>query len=85
MNVLKYKWSDRDQLSNLMLLTAAENGAGGKKDILPESWFANKSDEYLNLHLIPKDRDLWKVENYEAFMEARRQMILEKFDYLLSK
>jgi Uncharacterized conserved protein len=83
LNVMKYKWQDRDQIGNLMLLTAAENGGGGKTDILPEQWFADKSDEYLEKHLIPKDKNLWKLENFEAFIEARNRMILEKFDYLI--
>jgi hypothetical protein len=85
MNVMKYPWQERDQIGNLMLLTAAENGAGGKTDILPEDWFANKPEEYLDRHLIPKDRELWKLENFEAFVEERNNLILEKFDYLLYK
>jgi hypothetical protein len=85
MNVMKYKWYDRDQIGNLMLLTAAENGAGGKTAILPEEWFKDKTDEYLDLHLIPKDKNLWKLENFEAFIEERKQLIVEKFDHLIKK
>jgi hypothetical protein len=85
MNMMKYHWEDRDQIGNLMLLTAAENGAGGKTDIMPEEWFADKGIDYLDLHLIPKDRELWKIENFEKFIEARKQLILNKFDYLLLK
>lgn len=82
-NMMKYHWQDRDQMGNLMLLTAKENGSVGKTDITPEEWFADKSEEYLDLHLIPKDRDLWKIENFEKFIEARQQLILEKFEYLI--
>jgi len=85
LNIMKYKWQDRDQIGNLMLLTAVENGAGGKTDIVPETWFANKTDEYLDLHLIPKDENLWKIENFEAFVEARKELILQKFEYLVIK
>jgi hypothetical protein len=85
MNLMKYKWWHRDQIGNMMLLTARENGAGGKTDILPEVWFADKSDEYLDLHLIPKDRELWKLENFEQFIEARKELILKHFDYLIKK
>ncbi|MBN8676637.1 MAG: DUF262 domain-containing protein [Chitinophagales bacterium] len=85
MNMMKYKWQDRDQIANLMLLTAKENGAGGKSDRLPEDWLDEKPEEYLDLHLIPKDRELWKLDNFEAFLEARKQLILAKFDYLISK
>jgi uncharacterized protein with ParB-like and HNH nuclease domain len=85
LNIMKYKWQDRDQIGNLMLLTAVENGSGGKTDILPEIWFADKSDEYLDLHLIPRDKNLWKIENFEAFVEERKKLILQKFDYLIIK
>ena len=82
-NTLRYKWQDRDQIANCMLLTAQENGAGGKRDIPPEDWFADKSDEYLDLHLIPKNRKLWKMGNYEQFIEERKELILEKFKYMI--
>lgn len=84
-NIMKYKWWDRDQIGNLMLLTAAENGPGGKTDILPEDWFAGKTEDYLNLHLIPTDKSLWKLDHFEDFIEARKLLILEKFDFLLFK
>ncbi|MEH2395565.1 MAG: DUF262 domain-containing protein [Nostoc sp.] len=35
-DILKYLQFDRDQIANCMLLTARENGAGGKRDIPPE-------------------------------------------------
>ncbi|MBO0699187.1 MAG: DUF1524 domain-containing protein, partial [Zavarzinella sp.] len=39
LNTLKYREADRNQLANCMLLTAAENGAGGKGDTPPDEWF----------------------------------------------
>ena len=84
MNLMKYHWQHRDQISNMMLLTAAENGAGGKSDTLPEEWFADKDEAYLEKHLIPKDKELWKIENYDQFIEARKKLIIEKFSYLLA-
>ncbi len=83
MNIMKYGWSSRDQIANMMLLTAEENGAGGKTDILPEDFFSDKSDEYLDLHLIPKEKEFWKIENFEFFIEARKELILKKFEYLI--
>lgn len=82
-NIMKYKWQSRDQIANLMLLTAEENGAGGKGDKPPDQWFADKSDNYLERHLIPKDKELWKIENFEQFIAARKKLILEKFSYLI--
>ena len=84
MNIMEYKWYHRDQLANLMLLTAQENGASGKTNKTPEEWFADKSEEYLDLHLIPKDKMLWKMDNFEAFIEKRKELILDKFKFLLT-
>jgi uncharacterized protein with ParB-like and HNH nuclease domain len=83
--ILKYKIEARNQFGNLMLLTATENGSSGKTDKLPEEWFADKSNEYLEMHLIPQDKELWQIENYEKFVEARKQLILQKFNYLVIK
>lgn len=78
-NLLKYKYDMRDQLANCMLLTVEENGAGGKRNIPPEQWFSDKSDNYLEMHLIPKEPDLWKLDNYFLFIEERKKLILNKF------
>jgi hypothetical protein len=84
MNIMKYREGDRNQLANCMLLTAAENGAGGKSDTPPDEWFKDKSPDYLNRHLIPTDPALWKLERFEDFITERRKLIKAKFDYLLS-
>lgn len=83
-DVLKYKDAERNQIANCMLLTQQENGSGGKSDTLPEVWFANKSDEYLDMHLIPNDKSLWTLERFEDFIKARKSLIHNKFAYLLS-
>ncbi|WP_299068142.1 HNH endonuclease family protein [uncultured Psychrobacter sp.] len=82
-SLMRYKAGDRDQIGNCMLLTANENGAGGKTDTLPEDWFADKDDAYLDMHLIPKDKELWRVDNFEQFIEARNQLIIDKFKYMI--
>lgn len=87
MNIMKYREGDRNQLANCMLLTAAENGAGGKSDTPPDTWFPEqlkKDKDYLTKHLIPPNPDLWKMERFEDFIEARKMLIKAKFTYLLS-
>lgn len=84
MNVMRYREGDRNQLANCMLLTASENGSGGKTDKLPSEWFAAKSEDYLELHLIPRDRELWELERFEDFIAERKRLIKAKFAYLLS-
>ena len=84
MNIMKYREGERNQLANCMLLTAEENGAGGKSATPPEEWFAEKDKAYLDRHLIPYDPALWKLERFEDFVAERKKLIKEKFNYLLS-
>jgi hypothetical protein len=80
----RYRDDVRNQLANCMLLTRAENGASGKGDASPDEWFEGKSPEYLDLHLIPNDPALWKMDRYEDFIEARKALISAKFKQLLA-
>ncbi len=83
-DLMKYKEGERNQLANCMLLTQQENGAGGKSDTLPEIWFADKDESYLEMHMIPRDRNLWKIDRFEEFITARQRIVLERFRHLLS-
>jgi hypothetical protein len=77
---IKYPPYIRNQIANCMLLSLDENIAGpmGKGTMMPEEWFADKSEEYLDLHLIPQNKSLWKLENFGAFIEARKNLLIEK-------
>ena len=66
-----------------MLLTAEENGFGGKCATPPLEWFEGKTDDYLNMHLIPKDKSLWELDNFEEFTALRKKLILEKFSHMI--
>lgn len=82
-DLVKYGPASRNQIANCMLLSREENGAGGKSDTPPHKWFADKSDAYLDKHLIPKDSSLWQEDRFEEFLSARKQLIRKKFSYLL--
>lgn len=82
--VMKYKNVDRHQIANCMLLTATENGAGGKSDILPSIWFKDKSEDYLKIHLIPRDTALWRIENYEKFISARKGLLVDNLKEIIN-
>lgn len=91
-NILHYRAEHRDQLANCMLLTAEENGFSGKCDKPPAEWFARSrfsSDathkRYLQIHPIPDDPELWKLERYDDFVAARKALITSKFAYMLRK
>lgn len=81
--VRRYAGWEIDQLANCMLLTARENGAGDKSDAPLDSWLKDKDEEFLSLHCIPAKRSLWKIENYEEFIEARKKLIVAKFAEIL--
>ena len=83
-DLMKYKQAERDQLANCMLLTALENGFTQKNNTLPQDWFADKPAKYLEAHLIPTDPSLWRMDNFEAFLGARKELIRERMkDFLL--
>ena len=71
------------QLANCMLLTRINNGPENKTNKLPEEWFLDKPEKYLDLHCIPKDRNLWKLENFDSFIIVRKNLISAKFSYLI--
>lgn len=78
----KYDKNARDQIANLALLTTKENGFTGKSGQLPDKWLPEQIKQdptFLARHLIPNDPELWKLENYQDFVAARRKLILEKF------
>lgn len=90
MNLLHYRAEQRDQIANCMLLTAEENGFGGKCDTPASEWFDRKRfttdqehERYLKQHLIPTQPELWKLERFEDFIVARKALIEEKFRYML--
>ena len=89
-NIMRYRAEQRDQIANCMLLTAQENGFSSKNATPPTDWFARSrfvSDEehlnYLNMHLIPNDPELWKLENFNHFIEERKILIINKFKFML--
>jgi len=49
-------------------------------DRLPEDYFeeySKKNPEALFSHWIPKDKKLWKIENFEKFLIARRELLAQ--------
>ena len=83
-DLTRYKDAERNQLANCMLLTQQENGAGGKSDTLPILWFSGKDPAYLEMHLVPQDPELWKLERFEDFVAEHKKLIRSQFAYLLA-
>jgi hypothetical protein len=54
----------------------------GKGATPPAEWFARRVAEesnYLDKHLIPKDRALWEVDRFEDFIGARKELLANRF------
>ena len=89
-NLLHYRAEHRDQIANCMLLTASENGFSDKTNTPPTEWFApqrfdtkEERARYMSLHLIPDVPELWELDRYDDFINARKKLIQERFKYML--
>ncbi|WP_373479227.1 DUF262 domain-containing protein [Geminocystis sp.] len=90
--VMKYQKEQRNQIANCMLLTREENLEKTDKPL--KQWLKHKRSEfnndekklekYLKRHLIPTNEELWEMDKFEEFIEARKALILEEFKFLLS-
>lgn len=64
---------DGERLGNLCLLLAHENIE--KTDISPEEWLSSRGPGFLERHLIPADKKLWKFDRFPDFLKAREELI----------
>jgi Protein of unknown function DUF262/Protein of unknown function (DUF1524) len=63
----------RDDFGNLALVIGDENS--GKKAMPLDEFLATRTSEYLKRHLIPTDKSLWQMKQYEQFLIERRKLI----------
>ncbi len=81
----RIKYSLAQEITNRVVLTQVANRT--KSDKLADSYLNEVKDRFpeaLELQSIPKDTDLWKLENYEQFLEARRVMLAEQLNEYLN-
>ena len=77
--------NDLEAIANIALLTGETNRA--LSDRPPEDYLAEidaDGGRTLNAHCIPRDRELWKIENYERFLEARRKLMTQAANRLMA-
>ena len=81
-NRLKYSYAQ--EITNRAVLTEIANR--NKSNDMAEQYLTEISDEFpdaLKLQCVPEDRELWKLENFEVFLENRRvQLALELNKFL---
>ncbi len=79
------KVSDVNALANFTFLTKDTNLAISARK--PEDYFPEYEDRHpgvLDSHWIPRDRDLWKIENYFDFLAARRDLLAKAANEFLN-
>jgi hypothetical protein len=56
------------------------------KNVSPWQYLANETTPSLRkAHFIPEDRELWKPENFDKFLDRRRRMVAEAINSLMRK
>ncbi|WP_018698112.1 GmrSD restriction endonuclease domain-containing protein [Amorphus coralli] len=78
-NRLKYQLAQ--ELTNRAILTQTANRAKGAKETEAYlSSVAENQPKALALQLIPEDRELWQIENYELFLKTRRKKLADSMN-----
>jgi hypothetical protein len=82
----KYKYSLAQEITNRAVLTQVANRT--KSDKQPEVYLKGVKEKFpsaLSLQCIPEDENLWKLENYEDFLTARRAILASELNEYLEK
>ena len=82
----RHKYALAQEIANRALLTGVENRS--KSAEYADVYLKEVKENFptaLKLQLIPEDPQLWKVENYELFLEERRKLLAKELnDYLMN-
>lgn len=79
-----YGWDEINNIANYQLLDYSTN-RGNKNASSFYDWIMNDEnvkdkEKYLNLHLIPRDSNLWKEDRFRDFLNERAKLIIEKIN-----
>ena len=80
----RYNYDLAQEITNRAILTTVENRNKSAKDA--SVYLASVKEKHpnaLKLQCIPEDEELWKIQNYEKFLEKRREMLSEKLNNFL--
>jgi uncharacterized protein with ParB-like and HNH nuclease domain len=82
----RIKYSLAQEFTNRAILTQVANR--GKSDMNAADYLANVKKKFpkaLELQCIPTDESLWQIDNYEHFLEARRELLAKHLNAFLKK
>lgn len=80
----RHKYSLAQEIANRAVLTQVANRT--KSAMLAEGYLAEVKEKFpdsLKLQCIPEDKELWKTENFEIFIEKRRKMLAKELNHYL--
>lgn len=80
----RHKYAIAQEITNRAILTQTANRR--KSDELAETYLAEVKQKFpsaLKLQTVPDDENLWKLENFELFIEKRRKMLAEELNSFL--
>lgn len=81
----RQKYALAQEITNRAVLS--QTGNINKLASPAEDYLSDVSEKFpnaLQLQSIPSDKELWKLENYEKFLEARRRMLAEELNNFLN-
>ncbi|WP_420723940.1 GmrSD restriction endonuclease domain-containing protein [Hwanghaeella sp. LZ110] len=80
----RLKYSLAQELTNRAIITKYANRSKGMK--AAEDYLADVKQRFpngLKLQCIPEDPELWKIENYEQFLQERRKILAKELNAFL--
>ena len=83
-SLLKNKFSDSiiNNIGNLQILSSNDNES--KNNILFEEWINTRDETYLNKNYLPLNKELYKIENFEQFIEERTKILHSEFNKIIN-
>lgn len=81
----RHKYALAQEITNRAILTQVANRTKSNK--LAENYLTQVKQDFpnaLDLQLVPTDEELWKLENFELFLEKRRRMLAEDLNQFLN-
>ncbi len=81
----RFEYALAQEITNRAILTEIENRTKSAKfaDNYLEG-VKNRFPNAINLQCIPENKELWKLENYEKFLDARRTLLSNELNHFLN-
>jgi hypothetical protein len=78
---LKERDEKEENINHIGNLTFIDKGKNEElQNILPEKYLQDLDPDVLQKHFIPDDKKLWKIDNYDSFLDERTNLIWQAFE-----